>query len=71
MIDYYQKEIRGTRVLFDLEEILEFQKEHRVEVIFEADLQYMCYIDGEGWGSGLTTLGAIVYGIRKFKKNNE
>jgi len=27
----------------------------------------MCYIDKKGYGSGLTTMGALVLGIKQFK----
>lgn len=67
MPDYFSIETDDIKELFNLEEFLEFQSKHRLEVALGEDLQYMCYIDGKGWATGLTPLGAIVYGIKVFK----
>lgn len=69
-IDYIKEEIKLTEKLFDLGEIISFQMEHEVQIIREADWQYMCYIDKKGFGSGLTTLGALVIGIKQFKDHS-
>ena len=66
-IDYFKEENELTKKLFDLDEIISFQMEHDVQIIREADWQYMCYIDKKGFGSGLTTMGALVIGIKQFK----
>ena len=66
-IDYFKEENELTKKLFDLDEIISFQMEHDVQIIREADWQYMCYIDKKGFGSGLTTMGALVLGIKQFK----
>lgn len=70
-IDYFKEEDNLVRKLFDLEEILLFQSEHDVQILREADWQYMCYIDKKGFGSGLTAMGALVVGIKQWKKYNE
>lgn len=36
-----------------------------------SDWQYYCWIDAKVWGSGLTTLGALVTGILQYKKHNK
>jgi hypothetical protein len=66
-IDYFKEENELTKKLFDLDEIISFQMEHDVQIIRGADWQYMCYIDKKGFGSGLTTMGALVIGIKQFK----
>jgi hypothetical protein len=66
-IDYFKEENELTKKLFDLDEIIRFQMEHDVQIIRGADWQYMCYIDKKGFGSGLTTMGALVIGIKQFK----
>ena len=69
-IDYFKEENELTKKLFDLDEIISFQMEHDVQIIREADWQYMCYIDKKGFGSGLTTMGALVNGIKQFKDHS-
>lgn len=69
-IDYLKEEIKLTEKLFDLGEIISFQMEHEVQIIREADWQYMCYIDKKGFGSGLTTLGALVIAIKQYKDHS-
>lgn len=69
-IDFFKEENELTKKLFDLEEIIRFQMEHDVQIIREADWQYMCYIDNKGFGSGLTTMGALVIGIKQFKDHS-
>ena len=69
-IDYFKKENELTKKLFDLDEIIRFQMEHDIQIIRGSDWQYMCYIDKEVFGSGLTTMGALVIGIKQFKKHS-
>jgi len=66
-IDYYKEENELTKKLFDLDEIIRFQMEHDVQIIREADWQYICYIDKKGYGTCLTPMGALVIGIKQFK----
>ena len=66
-INYIKEENTLTKKLFDFDEIIDFQMKHVVEVVRGNDLQYKCYIDGKGFGSGLTTMGALVIGIRQYK----
>lgn len=67
-MDYFEDEHQEVRKTFNLEEVIEFSKKHRVEVIMERDLQYMCYIDGDGYSTGLTPLGALIYGIKTYNE---
>lgn len=66
-IDYFKEENELTKKLFDLDEIISFQTQHDIQIIRGADWQYVCYIDMKGFGSGLTTMGALVFGIKQFK----
>jgi hypothetical protein len=71
-IDYFHEENELTRKLFDLDDIINFQFRHDIQIIREVDGQYMCYIDKKGYGCGLTTMGALVIGIKQFKnKQND
>lgn len=49
-IDYFKEENELTKKLFDLDEIINFQMEHDVQIIRESDWQYICYIDKKGFG---------------------
>lgn len=65
-----------TKQLFNLEEILDFQREHKIEVIMQSDLQYHCFIDfkeGDGsYASAFTPLNAMIIGIKQYKnRKNE
>lgn len=68
-IDYFKKENELTKKLFNLDEIINFQMEHDIQIIREMDYNYMCYIDKKGYGSTLTPMGALVIGIKQFKDN--
>jgi len=65
--NYFKEENKLIKKLFNLDEIINFQMEHDIQIIREADWQYMCYIDKKGFGSSLTPIGALVIGIRQFK----
>ena len=66
--DYFEQENEEVKKLFDLDKIIELQTNHDIQVIREADYNYMCYIDKEGYGSALTPMGALVFGIKQFEK---
>lgn len=70
LTDHYLGENTLTRQIFDLEEILEFQLKHNVQVAIGADYQYHCHIGNEVWAVALTPLFAMAYGIKKFKEHN-
>jgi hypothetical protein len=67
MADHFQIENEITKTLFNLDEVLEFQLQHDVQIIRGEDYQYMCYIDKKGYGASLTPLNALVIGIMRFK----
>lgn len=58
------------RLLFNLEEMIEFQKEHEITVTRGADWQFECWIDGKCHDVSLTPLGALTLGVIKFKQEN-
>lgn len=69
-IDYFKEENDLVRKLFDLDEVINFQMKHDVQIIRGADWQYMCYVNGSAFASGLTTMGALVFGMKQFKNNS-
>jgi len=71
MENYFLEENEIVKKYFDLDEILEFQLEHDVQIIRGEDYQYLCYIDKNGYGVSLTPMCAIVIGIKQFKEKNK
>lgn len=67
--NYFVDEVDLTRKLFDIEEILAFQMDHDIQILREADWQYSCYIDKVAYGSSLTPMAALVFGIKQFKEH--
>lgn len=70
-MDYYLKEIEDTRMLFDLEQIINFQLHHDVQIIRGEDYQYVCYIDGKAYTPSLTPMLSLVHGIRMFNESKK
>lgn len=68
MSQIFENEIEQVRELFNLEEIVEFQSTHRVEIIKEDHNQYHCYIDCINFGAGLTHMGALVFCMKSYKE---
>ena len=72
MEDYFEEENKLVKQNFDLEDILDFQLDHDIQIIRGEDCQYMCYINKEVYGTGLTPIFALWYGIFCFlKKENK
>lgn len=65
--NFVVEENKLTKELFNLDEILSFQLENEVQVIRSEDWTYLCYINNEVYGTGLTPMYAIVNGIRMYK----
>lgn len=63
--NHFQEENKIIRRLFDLELILTFQLKHDVQIIRGGDYQYQCFIDKEAYGTSLTPVGALVFGIKQ------
>ena len=61
-------EVYDARGIFNLEDLIEVQLEHSVQIIRGGDMQYMCYIDNKVYATGMTMFFALVYGICKFKE---
>lgn len=74
-VDYREAENNWTRAEFNIEEILKFQLEHKVEVIMQEDYQYHCFIDykkGDGsYAQSFTPLNALMVGIKQYKYKQE
>lgn len=69
--DYFQLENQTVKNSFNLDEILEFQLKHDVQIIRGEDYQYMCYIDRDAYGTALTPMYALYYGIQQFNLLNK
>lgn len=73
--NYHEEEIKFWRDKITIQEIIDFNLEHRVEVLVQADCQYHCYIDYHlvknkgSYEIALTFFGALAGGIYKYKKN--
>ena len=67
--DPFQEETEYVRKNFILEEILEFQYYNDVQIIRGEDYQYCCYINKKCYSTALSTLYALVTGIKKYKEN--
>jgi hypothetical protein len=70
MEDYFEQEDESTRVIFNLDEILLFQKNNDVQIIRGEDYQYMGFINKAVYATGLTPMFAMCYAIKKFKELN-
>ena len=70
LIDYIAEEVETTQRLFDLDDILEFQQRHCLEIIRGADYQYHLYIDRKAYGTSLTPMMALVAGMQAYRKMN-
>jgi len=71
MEDYLSKENELTKKIFNLEEILDFQLEHDVQIIRMEDYNYLCFIDGHGYGVSITPMCALTIGIKQYKEHFE
>lgn len=68
MTDYFLNEIELSKSNFNLDDILSFQLEHRVQIIRGEDHQYYCYINEKIYEVSLTPIYALIFGIKKFKE---
>lgn len=68
--NHFQEENKLTKELFDLDEILEFQLNHDIQIIRGEDYQYYGYINKDCYDVSLTPLSALVLSIKKFKEQN-
>jgi hypothetical protein len=67
MADYFIEEIKLTKQMFNIDEILAFQLENDVQIIRGEDYQYQCYINKLVYATALTPILALTYGIKVFK----
>jgi hypothetical protein len=66
-IDYFADENNYIRNNFNLEDLLEFQLKHDIQIIRGEDFQYICYINKKGYSTGLTPLYALLIGYKNYK----
>ena len=67
-MDYFKQENEITKELFDLDDILEFQLKHDIQIIRDEAYQYCCYINGEMYYIGMTFLGSLVTGVKIYEE---
>lgn len=67
--DYIQEEINLSKKVLTVEEVINFTLEHDVQIIRGEDWQYQCYIDKKVYFVALTTIGALVLGIKTYLDN--
>ena len=66
MIDYIQQESDLTREIFDLDLILDTELKNDIQIIRGEDYQYMCFINGKVFATGLTPTFALMHGVKVF-----
>lgn len=66
IVDCFAEENEFTKQMFKLDDILEFQTKNDVQIIRGEDYQYMCYINGIVYATGLTPMFALTVGIKLF-----
>ena len=67
-MNYFEEEFELIRTKFDINVVIEFTKLHDVQIIRGEDYMYLAYIDEEGFGTSLTPLGAMWFGIQSYNK---
>jgi hypothetical protein len=64
--DPFTSEIDLTRKIIDVEAILSAQLRNGIQIIRGEDYQYLCYINGKVYATGLTPMFALAYGVKVF-----
>lgn len=70
-IDYHEIERADIIDMFDVVEVLSFEELNNVSIFQGDDFMHQCWINQEQYATGLTVMGALVYGIRAFKEQME
>lgn len=65
----FVEENNSSKTMFNLDEILNFQLSHDIQIIRGEDYQYQCFIDKKAYGSALTPIFALIVGIKLYNKN--
>ena len=68
MPDPFTSEIDLTRNIIDVEAILLAQLRNDIQIIRGEDYQYLCYINGKVYATGLTPMFALAYGVKLFSE---
>lgn len=66
----FELECEMIKSKFNLDEVIEFITIHDVQIIRGGDYQYGAYIDGDCYYNALTSIGAMWFGMKVFKKLN-
>ena len=69
-IDYFESENADVMRMFNLEDAIQFTRDHSVEIIRGSDWQFGCWVDGKCYGISVTTLGALLYGMKEYQTHN-
>jgi hypothetical protein len=64
--DPFTSEIDLTRNIIDLDAILSAKLRNDIQIIRGEDYQYLCYINGRVYATGLTPMFALAYGVKLF-----
>lgn len=67
-MNYFQEENNIVESQFDIKEVLDFTLTHDVQIIRGEDYNYLCYIGKNAFGTSITPMGALWFGIQQFKK---
>lgn len=70
-MDPIQEENNIVKKQFNLDEVLDFTKTYNVQIVQGADLQYHAYIGKKFYGTSMTPMHALWYGIQSYKKLNK
>jgi hypothetical protein len=62
----FTSEIDLTRKIIDVEAILSAQLRNDIQIVRGEDYQYLCYINGRVYATGLTPMFALAYGVKLF-----
>ena len=68
-MDLLLQEAQETKAAFNLDKLLNFQLKHDVQIIRGADYLYQCFIDKQAYGTALTPLAALVFGVEEYFKD--
>ena len=66
-MNYFQQENESVKGQFDLDEVLAFTLKHDVQIIRGEDYSYQSYIDKKFYGTSLTPIHALWFGIQSYK----
>ena len=66
-----REEILWTIANFDIKEIIDFEMKHQLEIVRGTDYLYTCVIDKKHYATSLTSMHALIAGVKLFKQKEE